>query len=89
VEGFEITTQDALGTADNPHPIQRAFIENQAAQCGYCTNGMMMESLSFIDQNPTATEAEILDHMDNNICRCGTHVRILHAIKQYQKEVAV
>jgi nicotinate dehydrogenase subunit A len=89
VEGFDITTQDALGTANNPHPIQRAFIEHQAAQCGYCTNGMMMESLAFIDKNPNATEAEIVDHMNNNICRCGTHVRILGAIRQYQREVAV
>jgi aerobic-type carbon monoxide dehydrogenase small subunit (CoxS/CutS family) len=89
VEGFEITTQDALGTPDNPHPMQKAFIDHQAAQCGYCSNGMMMEALSFVDKNPKATEAEVIAHMDNNICRCGTHPRILSAIRQYQREVAV
>jgi aerobic-type carbon monoxide dehydrogenase small subunit (CoxS/CutS family) len=89
VDGFEITTLDALGTPENPHPIQRAFIEHQAAQCGYCSNGMIMEAKAFLDANPRATEAEIIGHMNNNLCRCGTHTRILRAIKQYQQEVAV
>ena len=83
VEGFEITTIDGLGTAEKPHPIIKAFIDNQAAQCGYCINGMVMTAKAFIDQNPKATRAEISDALQGNLCRCGTHLRILAAAQQY------
>ena len=87
VEGFEITTSDALGTMENPHAIQQAFIDHQAAQCGYCINGMIMQAKAFIDLNPNATDAEIRQNLSGNLCRCGTHLRILRAVKQYAEEV--
>ncbi len=87
IEGFEITTIDGLGTAEKPHPIIQAFVDNQAAQCGYCINGMVMSAKAFIDQNPKATDAQIREALLGNLCRCGTHLRILSAVKQYAKEV--
>ena len=87
VQGFEITTIDGLGTADKPHPIIKAFIDNQAAQCGYCINGMVMTAKAFIDQNPGATQAQIIEALQGNLCRCGTHLRILKAAQQYAQEV--
>ncbi|MBI4469329.1 MAG: (2Fe-2S)-binding protein [Acidobacteria bacterium] len=87
VQTFEITTLSGLGTRDNPHPIQQAFIDKAAAQCGYCINGFVMEGKVFIDNNPKATDAEIKLALDANLCRCGTHTRILAALKQYQQGV--
>lgn len=87
VEGFDIITLEGLGTLENPHPIQKAFIENQAAQCGYCINGFIMQAKAFIDQNPRASEQEIIAALEGNLCRCGTYLRILQAVKQYQQEV--
>jgi nicotinate dehydrogenase subunit A len=89
VEGLQITTLEGLGSVANMHPIQRAFLQNNAAQCGYCINGIIMQSKAFLDQNPNATEAEILTNLDSNLCRCGTHQAILVAVKQYQREVNV
>jgi nicotinate dehydrogenase subunit A len=83
----EITTMEGLGTLDRPHPIQKAFIDQQAAGCGYCLNGIIMTAKAFLDRNPGATEAEIVHSLDGNLCRCGVHIRILRALKQYQQEM--
>ena len=78
----KIVTLEGLGTATKPHPVQRAFIEEQAAQCGYCINGMIMESAAFLAKNKKPSEAEIKQALANNLCRCGTHVRIIRAVKR-------
>src|ERR1700746_2354550 len=80
VEGSEIITLEALGTAERPHPLQQAFIEEQAAQCGFCINGVIMTAKAFLDKNPKATEQEIQQAMSGVLCRCFTHVRMLRAI---------
>ena len=77
-----ITTIEGLGTADNPHPVQAAFIAEQAAQCGYCINGMVMTSAALLKKNPKPSEAEIRTALDGNLCRCGTHMRILRAVRR-------
>jgi nicotinate dehydrogenase subunit A len=82
LEGKEITTVEGLGTIDNPGPMQQAFIEEQAAQCGYCIPGMMMRAQALLQNNPGASEDEIRAYMEPNLCRCGTHVRIIAAIKK-------
>jgi len=86
--GREITTIEGLGTVEKPHPLQKAFIELQAAQCGYCINGMVMSAKALLDQSPHASDAEIRDALAGNLCRCGTHTRILRAIEKAQKEMA-
>src|SRR5687767_6439028 len=83
----EITTLEGLGTAEKPHPLQQAFIDQQAAGCGYCVNGMIMTAKALLDQRPNASEAEIVKALDGNLCRCAVHIRILKAIQQYQQEV--
>jgi nicotinate dehydrogenase subunit A len=80
VQGREVRTVEGLGTPDNPGPMQRAFIEEQAAQCGYCIPGMMMRAQALLEDNPAPSAAEIRQHMSSNLCRCGTHMRILRAI---------
>ncbi|AKZ62948.1 (2Fe-2S)-binding protein [Herbaspirillum hiltneri N3] len=80
VAGKSITTIEGLGTPDKPHPVQAAFIAEQAAQCGYCANGMVMTSAALLASNPKPSEAEIKDALAANLCRCGTHVRILRAV---------
>lgn len=80
--GREITTLEGLGTVDTPGPLQQAFIDEQAAQCGYCIPGMIMRAQALLEKNPQASEAEIRSHMEPNLCRCGTHMRILAAIKR-------
>lgn len=82
VAGQSITTLEGMGTPEKPSPVQAAFIEEQAAQCGYCTNGMMMQATAFLRQNPHPTEPEIRTAMNNNLCRCGTHLRFLRAIQR-------
>ena len=89
VEGFNITTIDGLSTQEKLHPIINAFVQNQAAQCGYCINGFVMTAKAFIDINPKATEAQLKEALEGNLCRCGTHLRIIAAAKQYAKEVNV
>ena len=81
VKGKEITTLEGLGSSEKPGKVQAAFIENQAAQCGYCTNGMIMASDAFLKRNPRPTEDEIKKAMNPYLCRCGTHFRIVKAIK--------
>ncbi len=80
--GRQIRTIEGLGTADAPGPMQRAFIEEQAAQCGYCVAGMVMRAQALLDANPAPSEADIREHMAPNLCRCGTHIRILRAVQR-------
>jgi len=82
VQGREITTVEGLGTIDNPGPLQRAFIEEQAAQCGYCIAGMMMRAEALLQKNPHPSDAEIRAALEPNLCRCGTHMRILRAVRR-------
>lgn len=77
-----IVTLEGLGTFDNPHPVQRAFVEEQAVQCGYCINGMIMESVALLAVNKKPSEDEIKRALANNLCRCGTHVRIVRAVQR-------
>ncbi|MDP9045026.1 MAG: (2Fe-2S)-binding protein [Pseudomonadota bacterium] len=77
-----VTTVEGLGSADRPGALQQAFIEEQAAQCGYCIAGMLMRAKSLLDRNPAPTDAEIRRHMAPNLCRCGTHMRILRAVRR-------
>ena len=80
--GRAIRTIEGLGTAEQPSPLQRAFIDEQAAQCGYCIAGMIMRAQALLEENPAPSDAEIRRHMAPNLCRCGTHVRILRAIRR-------
>jgi nicotinate dehydrogenase subunit A len=80
--GQKIVTLEGLGTAEKPHPLQKAFIDEQAAQCGYCINGMIMEAAAFLASNKQPTEDVIREALANNLCRCGTHTRILAAVKR-------
>jgi len=83
--GRRITTVEGLGTVDKPGPVQRAFIEEQAAQCGYCIPGMMMRAQALLEKNPGASEDEIRQALEPNLCRCGTHMRILRAVARAGK----
>jgi nicotinate dehydrogenase subunit A len=85
LEGREITTVEGLGTIEKPGPMQQAFIEEQAAQCGYCIPGMMMRAQALLQKNLSPSDGEILAHMEPNLCRCGTHMRIVRAIKRAAK----
>ena len=88
VAGSEITTLEGLGTVEKPHPIQRAFIEEQAAQCGFCLNGVILTAKAYLDKNPKATGEEIRQALSGVLCRCFTNVRMLRAIERYRQEVA-
>ena len=88
VQGVEIVTLEGLGTVDKPHPIQRAFIEEQGAQCGFCLNGVILTAKAFLDKNPRATETEIQQGMSRVLCRCFTHTRMYRAIDRARKEMA-
>jgi nicotinate dehydrogenase subunit A len=85
VQATPITTLEGLGTVDRPHPIQQAFIDEQAAQCGFCLNGVILTAKAFLDQNPRASEAEVRQAMNGVLCRCFTHVRMFNAIRRYQE----
>ncbi|QCG94816.1 (2Fe-2S)-binding protein [Azospirillum sp. TSA2s] len=80
VEGREVVTLEGLGSSAAPHPVQQAFIDEQAAQCGYCMNGMIMTAKALLDRNPTPTMDEVRRALSGNLCRCGTHVEILRAV---------
>ena len=84
VAGSDITTLEGLGTVDKPHPIQRAFIDEQAMQCGFCINGVIMTAKAFLDRNPRAADADIQQALSGVLCRCAANVRMLRAIKRYQ-----
>jgi len=78
----QIVTLEGLGSVDKPHPVQKAFIDEQAVQCGYCINGMIMEAAAFLASSKQPSEAEIKKALANNLCRCGTHARIVRAVKR-------
>ena len=80
--GRRVRTVEGLGSAERPSPLQQAFLAEQAAQCGYCIAGMIMRAQALLDANPRPTEAEIRAHMQPNLCRCGTHMRILAAVRR-------
>jgi nicotinate dehydrogenase subunit A len=82
VENRPITTIEGLGTTEQPSPLQQAFIDEQAAQCGYCIAGMIMRAQALLLRNPAPSDAEIRTRMEPNLCRCGTHMRILRAIRR-------
>ncbi len=81
----EITTLEGLGSPENPHPIQKAFIEEQAAQCGFCVNGVILTAKAFLDKNPKATPAQIQQALSGVLCRCFSHTRMHRAIEKYAK----
>ena len=83
LNGAEVTTLEGLGTVERPHPIQQAFIDEQAAQCGFCLNGVILTAKAFVDRTPSPTDAQIQDAMSTVLCRCFTHTRMLRAIKRY------
>ncbi len=80
VANGKITTIEGLGSIDKPHPLQQAFIDEQAAQCGYCINGMIMSAKELLDRNPRPSEAQVRESLAGNLCRCGTHNRIVRAV---------
>ena len=80
LEKSEITTLEGLGSVDKPHALQLAFIEEQAAQCGYCINGMIMSAKELLDRNPRPSESDVRTALAGNLCRCGTHNRIVRAV---------
>jgi nicotinate dehydrogenase subunit A len=82
VAGSQITTLEGLGSADEPHPVQQAFIEEQAAQCGYCSPGLIVAAAALLWHRPHPTDAQIRAALDGNLCRCGSHVRILRAVRR-------
>jgi nicotinate dehydrogenase subunit A len=82
VEHRQIVTLEGLGTAENPHPVQRAFIEMQAAQCGYCLNGMIIATAGLLHRNPAPADTEIRQALSRHLCRCGTHIEILAAVRR-------
>jgi nicotinate dehydrogenase subunit A len=83
INGAEITTLEGLGTPERPHPLQKAFIDEQAAQCGFCLNGVILTAKAFLDQNPKASDMEIRQAMSTVLCRCFAHVRMFRAITRY------
>ena len=86
--GKRITTIEGLGTPERLHPLQQAFIEEQAAQCGYCASGIIMSAKALLDTNPNPGEDEIRAALDRNLCRCGTHTRIVRAIQRAARNMA-
>ena len=82
VAGKAVTTIEGLGTQKRPHPLQQAFLDEQAGQCGYCLSGILISAKALLDRNSTPSRAEIAEALDDNICRCGSHVRILRAVER-------
>lgn len=82
-----IVSLEGLGTPDAPHPIQQAFIDEQAMQCGFCMNGVILTAKAFLDRNPDASDDRLREALSTVLCRCGTNVRILEAIRRYAREV--
>lgn len=81
VAGREIVTIEGLGTRDRPHPLQTAFLDEQAGQCGYCLAGILISAKALLDRNPSPSRVQIAEALDDNICRCGSHNRILRAVE--------
>ena len=88
VTGKKIVTLEGLGTAGKPHPLQKAFIDEQAVQCGYCINGMIMQAAALLETNRKPSEQEIKEALAENLCRCGTHLRIVRAVKRASETTA-
>jgi nicotinate dehydrogenase subunit A len=86
VADTEVTTLEGLGSVERPHPIQRAFIDEQAAQCGFCLSGVILTAKAFLDRTPKATDDQIRQALSGVLCRCFTHVRMLRAIRRYADE---
>ena len=84
----QVTTLEGLGSTKKMHSIQRAFVDEQAVQCGYCINGMIMTTKALLDKNPKPTDAQIKQALAGNLCRCGTHIRILRAVKRASGQLA-
>ncbi|MEK9285214.1 MULTISPECIES: (2Fe-2S)-binding protein [unclassified Bradyrhizobium] len=84
----DVTTIEGLGTAEHPHPLQRAFIAEQAMQCGYCVSGILISAAALLKRNPSPTEAEVRAALDRNLCRCGSHNRMVRAVLQAASELA-
>jgi nicotinate dehydrogenase subunit A len=87
MNGAEITTLEGLGTIEKPHALQKAFIDEQAMQCGFCLSGVMLTAKVALDQNPRATDTQLRQALSTVLCRCGAHTRMMKAIKRYQQEV--
>ena len=87
--GHEITTIEGLGTIAKPHPIQQAFIDEQAIQCGYCISGIMLYGKAFLDRQPNASDADILQALSGLLCRCHAHVRMVKALRRYANSLVV
>jgi nicotinate dehydrogenase subunit A len=87
-KGRDITTLEGLGSVEKPHPVQKAFIAEQAAQCGYCANGMIMTATALLGRTKKPSDAEIKQALAGNLCRCGTHIRIMRAVKRAAQEMA-
>jgi nicotinate dehydrogenase subunit A len=83
-----VTTIEGLGTIDKPHPLQRAFIDEQACQCGYCGNGMIMSAKALLDRNPHPSERDIRQALNGHLCRCASHNRIVRAVAKAAKSIA-
>ena len=81
----DVTTLEGLGTPEKPHPIQQAFIDEQAVQCGFCLSGVILSAKALLDRNPRATDAQLQQSLSGVLCRCFTHVRMMRAIKRYQR----
>jgi nicotinate dehydrogenase subunit A len=86
VAGAEVVTLEGLGTPENPHPIQKAFIEEQAGQCGFCLNGVILTAKALLDREPKASDERIREELEGVLCRCFVHVRMMRAIKRYARE---
>jgi nicotinate dehydrogenase subunit A len=84
--GKDITTVEGLGSPERPHPLQRAFIAEQAMQCGYCISGILISAAALLSRNPDPSEAEVRSALDRNLCRCGAHNRIVRAVLRAAKE---
>jgi nicotinate dehydrogenase subunit A len=82
VAGRSVTTIEGLGAPDHPHPLQRAFLEEQAGQCGYCLSGIIISAKALLDRNPNPSRADIVAALDKHLCRCGTHTRIIAAVRK-------
>jgi nicotinate dehydrogenase subunit A len=88
LQGRRVKTIEGLGTAENPGPVQRAFIEEQAAQCGFCIPGMIIRAQALLEKNPSPAPAEIREALKGHLCRCGTHMRILRAVERAARSMS-
>ena len=89
VAGKTVVTLEGLGTIEQPHPLQRAFISEQAMQCGYCVSGILISAAALLNGNPSPTEAEVRAALDRNLCRCGSHNRMVRAVLRAASEMAI